>query len=185
MTLDQYNKNTTIYAVYEKKSTPPPTPTYTITLNTSPTEGGYITKNSSSTGAITSDTYKKGEHFQFYARPNSGYTFVKWVGTGGYETTDNPPSVGYADRNETWTAYFRANTYVLSYSKSRSDAVGTVPSSHPPTSTKVTLKTTDLRVPAGSETTSYKITFTNPYGSNGTQTKSGSIVQAYVYAFAY
>ena len=89
---------------YEKNSTPPAKPKYTITLKTSPTEGGYITKNSSSTGAITSDIYEQGESFKFYARPNSGYSFSHWgVSSSSYTTTSNPPpsDVCYADRNET------------------------------------------------------------------------------------
>lgn len=74
--------------------------------------------------------------------------------------------------------------HTLSYSKSYSDAVGTVPG--PQTSTtKVTLQSTNLYRPASDSVTTYSITFENPYGSNGTMTLAGNITNKRKYAFSH
>ena len=168
MTLKQYNNYTTIYAVYQK--------IYIITLNTSPAEGGYITADSGSTGAISRAKYGAGEHFQFYARPNSGYDFSHWsVSSGSYTTTMNPPSDGYADRNETWTAHFEKQapvTYTLTYTK-YDDNTGDPPGAQTfqPNVTEVTIQGKNtLAKPSTSINLSYTITF-NP---NGGSTKKPS-----------
>ena len=48
---------------------------YRITFAKSPSNGGYVTRNSSSTTAISYMDVAAGEHFTFYARPNAGYYF--------------------------------------------------------------------------------------------------------------
>lgn len=167
MTLKQYNNYTTIYAVYQR--------IYIITLNTSPAEGGYITADSGSTGAISRAKYGAGEHFQFYARPNSGYDFSHWsVSSSSYTTTMNPPSDGYADRNETWTAHFKKQapvTYTLTYTK-YDDNTGDPPGAQTfqPNVTEVTIQGENtLAKPSTSINLSYTITF-DPNGGSTTKT---------------
>ena len=138
-------------------------------LSASPTEGGTVS------GA---GTYAVGTEVTISASANSGYEFTKW--------SDNDTN---ASRKITLkssidlTAYF-SKIYTLSYDKSYSDAVGTIPEPQSST-TKVTLQTTDLYRPADNKVELYTITFNNPYGSNGTMKLAGNITYKMKYVFSH
>ena len=153
---------TTLYAVWEQIY-------YTVTLSANPSDGGTVS------GA---DKYPAGTEVTISAKANEGYEFTKW--------SDDDTSASRKitlKSNINLTAYF-SKIYTLSYDKSYSDAVGTVPKSQSST-TKVTLQSTDLYRPADNKVESYTITFDNPHGSNGTMKLAGNITYEMKYAFSH
>ena len=153
---------TTLYAVWEQIY-------YTVTLSANPSDGGTVS------GA---DKYPAGTEVTISAKANEGYEFTKWS-----DDNTNASRKITLKSNINLTAYF-SKIYTLSYDKSHSDAVGTVPKSQSST-TKVTLQTTDLYRPASDQIASYKIKFNNPNGSNGTMELAGNITYKMKYAFSH
>lgn len=153
---------TTLYAVWERIY-------YTVTLSANPSDGGTVS------GA---DKYPAETEVTISAKANEGYEFTKWS-----DNNTNASRKITLKSNINLTAYF-SKIYTLSYDKSYSDAVGTVPEPQSST-TKVTLQSTDLYRPADNNVELYTITFNNPYGSNGTMNLAGNITYEMKYAFSH
>ena len=153
---------TTLYAVWEQIY-------YTVTLSANPADGGTVSGGG---------TYAAEKEVTISAKANEGYEFTKWS-----DNNTNASRKITLKSNINLTAYF-SKIYTLSYDKSHSDAVGTVPESQSST-TKVTLQTTDLYRPADNKVELYTITFNNPYGSNGTMNLAGNITYEMKYAFSH
>lgn len=152
--------------------------TYRITYNDNGGSGGPGYADITGTSSTLSTSIASG------TPSRSGYTFKHWNTKSDGSGESYSPGDGISVSGDiTLYAQWAPIKYVLSYDKSYDDAEGDVPSAHDP-ATEVTLKSTNLRRPASPTTTNYEIKFDNPNGSNGTQTKTGSIVQAYVYAFS-
>lgn len=167
------NNDTSLTAYFEKI-----TYTYKITYNDNGGSGGPGYATVTSTSSTISTSIASG------TPSRSGYTFKHWnTKSDGSGSSYSPGDSISVSSDITLYAQWTPIKYVLSYNKSDDDAEGDIPSAHDP-ATEVTLKSTNLRRPASPTTTNYKIKFDNPNGSNGTQTKTGSIVQAYVYAFS-
>lgn len=153
---------TTLYAIWEQI-------TYTVKLSADPADGGTVTGGG---------TYAAGTKVTISATANDGYEFTKWS-----DNNTNASREIILNSSLNLTAYF-SKIYTLSYDKSHSDAVGTVPKSQSST-TSVTLQSTNLYRPADNKVESYTITFNNPYGSNGTMELAGNITYKMKYVFSH
>lgn len=153
---------TTLYAIWERIY-------YTVTLSANPSNGGTVS------GA---GKYAQGTEVTISATANEGYEFTKWS-----DNNTNASRKITLSSSISLTAHF-SKIYTLSYDKSYSDAVGTVPKSQSST-TKVTLQSTNLYRPADNKVESYTITFNNPYGSNGTMKLAGNITYNMKYVFSH
>lgn len=153
---------TTLYAVWERIY-------YTVTLSANPSEGGTVS------GA---NKYAAGTEVTISATANEGYEFTKWS-----DNNTNASRKIILNSSLNLTAYF-SKIYTLSYDKSYSDAVGTVPEPQSST-TSVKLQSTDLYRPTDNKVELYTITFNNPYGSNGTMNLAGNITYEMKYAFSH
>lgn len=153
---------TTLYAVWERIY-------YTVTLSANPSDGGTV----SGAGKYEAET-----EVTISATANEGYEFTKWS-----DNNTNASREIILKSSLNLTAYF-SKIYTLSYDKSHSDAVGTVPEPQSST-TSVKLQSTDLYRPADNKVELYTITFNNPYGSNGTMNLAGNITYEMKYAFSH
>lgn len=95
---------TSIKAVFVQST--PPTTSYTVNANASPSNGGTVQVGTATSGATSSQTVESGGSINIVATPASGYAFKGWYQNGAQISTSATYTVSNVTADQSFEARF-------------------------------------------------------------------------------
>lgn len=95
---------TSIKAVFVQST--PPTTSYTVNANASPSNGGTVQVGTAASGATSSQTVESGGSINIVATPASGYAFKGWYQNGAQISTSATYTVSNVTADQSFEARF-------------------------------------------------------------------------------